>query len=268
MNFLEASEITHYYDKKCILSNIKFTFEKGKIYSIIGPNGCGKSTWLKILCRQLPPTKGKVLLDGKNIYKLSPKKIAKSISLLSQQVERVDMTVKQLVILGRTPHLGVFERLNKQDMDVVQWAIEQTNIESFMERNVASLSGGEMQRVWLAMAIAQQPSILFLDEPTTYLDIAHQLELLELIKSLNRNNNVTIVMVLHDINHAVMYSDQIIAMKDGAIYDHGNPDDIMTSKLFHEVFGVEALRITDSVRNESMYFLTRLRNKSRKKALK
>ncbi|MCB5239155.1 ABC transporter ATP-binding protein [Niallia circulans] len=259
MTFLEASEITHYYDKKCILSNISFSFEKGKIYSIIGPNGCGKSTLLKILCRQLPPTKGQVLLEGKNIYKLSPKKIAKSISLLSQQVEKVDITVKQLVTLGRTPHLGIFERLNNQDMDVVQWAISQTNLELLIERNVASLSGGEMQRVWLAMAIAQQPTILFLDEPTTYLDIAHQLELLELVRSLNIKSNVTIVMVLHDINHAVLYSDKIIAMKDGGIYDHGNPEDIMTSKLFHEVFGVEALRITDLARNESMYSLTRLK---------
>ncbi|MDU1845057.1 MAG: ABC transporter ATP-binding protein [Niallia nealsonii] len=259
MNFLEASEITHYYDKKCILSNISFSFEKGKIYSIIGPNGCGKSTLLKILCRQLPPTKGQVLLEGKNIYKLSPKKIAKAISLLSQQVEKVDITVKQLVTLGRTPHLGIFERLNNQDMDVVQWAISQTNLELLIERNVASLSGGEMQRVWLAMAIAQQPTILFLDEPTTYLDIAHQLELLELVRSLNIKSDVTIVMVLHDINHAVLYSDKIIAMKDGGIYDHGNPEDIMTSKLFHEVFGVEALRITDLVRNESMYSLTRLK---------
>lgn len=223
MTFLEASEITHYYDKKCILSNISFSFEKGKIYSIIGPNGCGKSTLLKILCRQMPPTKGQVLLGGKNIYKLSPKKIAKSISLLSQQVEKVDITVKQLVTLGRTPHLGIFERLNNQDMDVVQWAISQTNLELLIERNVASLSGGEMQRVWLAMAIAQQPTILFLDEPTTYLDIAHQLELLELVRSLNIKSNVTIVMVLH------------------------------------EVFGVEALRITDLVRNESMYSLTRLK---------
>jgi len=259
MTFLEASEITHYYDKKCILSNISFSFEKGKIYSIIGPNGCGKSTLLKILCRQLPPTKGQVSLEGKNIYKLSPKKIAKSISLLSQQVEKADITVKQLVTLGRTPHLGIFERLNNQDMDVVQWAISQTNLELLIERNVASLSGGEMQRVWLAMAIAQQPTILFLDEPTTYLDIAHQLELLELVRSLNIKSNVTIVMVLHDINHAVLYSDKIIAMKDGGIYDHGNPENIMTSKLFHEVFGVEALRITDIVRNESMYSLTRLK---------
>ncbi|PWA08171.1 iron ABC transporter ATP-binding protein [Pueribacillus theae] len=255
MSDLVSNSISHQIGTRPILQDVSFTIKKGKIYSIIGPNGCGKSTLLKTLARQNKPSNGFITWNGQNIYHISQKKIAKHIALLQQHTQRFDITVLQLISYGRTPHKSMFQKFDEKDERIVQWAIQQTNVESLLERNIASLSGGEAQRVWIAMALAQQTNLLFLDEPTTYLDIAHQIDLLEMIKKVNREHGVTIVMVLHDMNHAAHYSDGIIVMKDGAIYDVGAPAKVLNAKMFNEVFSVTLKTFYDDEEKKLFYEL-------------
>ncbi len=167
------------------------------------------------------------------------------LAYLTQGTEAVDITVKQLISYGRSPHKSILQRLNETDERLVAWAIEQTNVKHLLARNVTAISGGERQRVWIAMALAQQPDILFLDEPTTYLDVSHQLEVMEVVAELNRRHGVTVIMVLHDMNHAAVYSDEIIVMERGYLYAKGTPSQVMTASMLKEVFHVNAHIYTD-----------------------
>lgn len=209
--------------------------------SIIGPNGCGKSTLLKALARQLPRYEGTVYLDGKDIRQWQVKPFARQLAFLMQSHEQTgDISVKNLVSFGRFPHKSVVKRVNEDDLQMVDRALNLTGLKHLEERIVSTLSGGERQRAWIAMALAQQPNILLLDEPTTYLDICHQLEIMELVKLLNRTYGLTIVMVLHDLNHASSYSDQIIMMNKGSIMAYGSPNEVMNEASIAAVFGVRA----------------------------
>lgn len=258
---LSANRLTHKFHHKTAVHDVQVSIEPGKIYSIIGPNGCGKSTLLKMLARQLKPKSGEVLLDGNNLYRMAPAQAAKVMALLAQNNDKVDLTVEQLISYGRSPHKSLLEKMNENDQRIIEWAMEQTHVRHLIGRNVATLSGGERQRVWIAMAIAQQPSMLFLDEPTTYLDVSHQLEVLETIKELNRKHGVTIVMVLHDMTHAAACSDEIIVMHEGKIYNSGVPTEIMTANMFRQVFQVEARMYTDPEDGKTVYVLKGLANK-------
>lgn len=243
------------YGKSEIVKDLNISISKGEIVTIIGPNGSGKSTILKSLSRYLKPTKGKIYLDGDDIHKLDTKKIAKMMAILPQ-VRNIpdDFTVETLVSYGRFPHLNFGQRLSKNDYKIIEWALEKTHMQDLKNRNLEALSGGERQRAWIAMALAQKPEILLLDEPTTFLDISYQLEILELVKELNEDLGLTIVMVLHDLNQAARYSHKIYAIKKGCVVDYGKPDDLISQEFLRDVFRIEADIFEDSS-NQCPHFI-------------
>ena len=209
--------------------------------SIIGANGCGKSTILKAVGRILKPKKGVVHLSGQDISKLPTKEIAKKMAILPQTPTAPSgLTVSELVAYGRFPHQKGFGNLTEEDKKIVKWALDATKLSEFEKREVDTLSGGQRQRVWIAMALAQQTDLILLDEPTTYLDLAHQLEVLKLLFELNRSQKCTIVMVLHDLNLAARFSDYIIAIQKGTIIKHGSPEEVMTPEVLRKTFNINA----------------------------
>lgn len=236
-----VDEISVRYDQKLTLQNFSFSVEKGEVLSIIGPNGSGKSTLLKAVSGFTPYYEGVVLLDGVNMRAMKSKQIAQKMCMLSQKNEApADMTVRDLVAYGRYPHKRWFERLNGEDMKIVDWALRKTYLTSYQNRPVVSLSGGESQRAWIAMALAQCPQILLLDEPTTYLDIAHQHEVLELVKELNEETGMTVLMVLHDLNQASQYSDRVVVVQSGRKAMDGTPREVMTKEMIRAVYQMDA----------------------------
>lgn len=229
------------YNDKKIIENMNVDIPSGKITTIIGANGCGKSTLLKTLARILPKQGGTVTLDGKNISKYPTRELAKKMAILPQAPDGAPgLTVGELVSYGRFPHQKGFGKLSKKDHDMIDWALEMTGVLSFKYDAIDALSGGQRQRVWIAMALAQETETILLDEPTTYLDMAHQLEVLELLERLNREEGRTIVMVLHDINQAARFADNIIALKDGEVIKSGNAHFVIQSETLREVFNIEA----------------------------
>ena len=241
---LSADKVSIGYDKTVIARDLSLTIDRAQIISIIGPNGAGKSTVLKALSRILKPTVGSVLLDGKEISKMPGKAVAKIIAMLPQATfVPDDFLVADLVACGRAPYQGRFSGLSAEDKAIIVDSMKKTETISFHNRRVSSLSGGERQRVWLAMALAQQPKILLLDEPTTFLDIHHQLEIMELVRSLHEQMQISVVMVLHDLNHALRYSQRIVAIKDGSIYADGAPLEVLTEENFEYIYEVKAKRI-------------------------
>ncbi|MCX7781664.1 MAG: ABC transporter ATP-binding protein [Negativicutes bacterium] len=240
MAALQAQNIYVAFNGKGILTDLSFFIDKGKITSIIGPNGSGKSTLLKTLSKNLVPARGTVYLSGKDLRTVNVKELAKRMAVLFQSsTAPSDVTVRDLVEYGRYPHQNWWQGRSEADNDIVSWAMRQTGVEELADRPVVTLSGGEQQRAWIAMALAQQPSVLLLDEPTTYLDIAHQLEIMELLKRLNRENALSVVMVLHDLNHAAKYSDYIVALHRGKIVAAGSPAEVVTTDMLRAVFAVE-----------------------------
>lgn len=258
MRRLETKDLTLKYQDTCIIRHLDIAFEPGSVTSIIGPNGCGKSTLLKALARQLKPAGGEVLLDHQPLFALSAKNVARQLSYMAQSQEQIDITVKELVGFGRTPHQPYWNHVSDRDREMTDWAMQATGLTAYRDRRLHTLSGGERQRVWIAMALAQQPGVLLLDEPTTYLDIAHQLEVMELVQGLNRQYKMTVIMVLHDINQASVYSDYILAMKSGAVQGYGPPADILTPDLLGKVFGVQATVENDPVHEKPLCRFTGL----------
>ncbi|WP_448375471.1 heme ABC transporter ATP-binding protein [Fervidobacterium sp.] len=228
------------YDDTEVLKDISVTVNRGEIVSVIGPNGSGKSTLVKTLSRLLKPKTGTVLIEGKDIRMLSNREIAKSLAILTQfPASPHDFTVEEVVKFGRLPHKEWYKRFSAQDQRIVEYVLLKTKLYHLKNRQVWTLSGGERQRVWIAMALAQNPSVLILDEPTTYLDLAHQIEVMELLKKLNKELGLTIIMVLHDLNLASHYSDRIIVMKDGKIINDGSPWEVLTPELLSFVYGIQ-----------------------------
>lgn len=228
------------YDKKVAIKDMTVEIKEHKITTIIGPNGCGKSTLLKAISKNLAYQKGCIYINKKNLKKYKTKTLAKFMAILPQApLVPSDFSVGELVGLGRYPFIPFGHRLNQKDYDIINWALDKTDMRSFRCRKVASLSGGERQRAWIAMALAQEPEVLLLDEPTTYLDIAHQFEVLELIREIAEKTSMTIVMVLHDINQAARYSDEIIIMKDGLLMQQGSPKEVINEKSMREVFSLK-----------------------------
>lgn len=237
---LASQNLSGGYDRQLIVKQVNLNLKTGEWLSLLGANGSGKSTFLKLLCRILQPFQGKVLLDGQAIHNLPPQVVAQQIAILpQQQTVPAGLTVEQLVSLGRTPHQSWYQwDLNTEDKEQVAIAIEETQLESFRHRPVEQLSGGERQRAFLALALAQNPQVLLLDEPTTYLDINYQLQLLELLKKLNQQG-LTIITVLHEINLAVRYSDRLALIKQGKLYTVGDVPTVLTPENLAQVFGVE-----------------------------
>lgn len=241
MSRLNGEQVKIGYGDTTIINNLDVEVPDGKVTSIIGPNGCGKSTLLKALSRLLSIKEGAIHLDGKSIHAQSTKEIAKKIAILPQSPEVADgLTVGELVSYGRFPHQKGFGRLTAEDKEI-DWALSVTGTSEFRHRSINDLSGGQRQRVWIAMALAQRTDIIFLDEPTTYLDICHQLEILELVQKLNKEQGCTIVMVLHDINQAIRFSDHLIAMKDGNIVANGTTQEVLTKDNLEKVFNIDVV---------------------------
>lgn len=239
---LRGEAVSVGYGDRVIIEPMDVAVPAGEITSIIGPNGCGKSTLLKALSRTMPLRGGAVYLDGRAIAEMPTAEVARKMALLPQSPQApAGLTVSELVALGRYPHQKGFGRLTDDDKRIIDWALSITHLGDFAARPIDALSGGQRQRAWIAMALAQDTGLILLDEPTTYLDMAHQLEVLELLQTLNRDQGKTIALVIHELNLAARFSDWMIALKAGAIRGAGTPAEVMTPALLREVFGLDAL---------------------------
>lgn len=238
---IDVHDIDVGYSNQLIIENLRVSIPEKKITTIIGPNGCGKSTLIKTIGRILKAKRGAVFLDGKSMNNMDTKEIAKQMALLPQTAEAPGgLTVFELVSYGRFPYRKGMGSLAKEDYKYIHWAIDVTGLNDLKDCPTNALSGGQRQRAWIAMALAQGTDILVLDEPTTYLDLAHQLDILLLLKRLNEEEDRTIVMVLHDLNHASRFSDYMIAMRDGEVVTEGDPQTVMTRENLRKVFEIEA----------------------------
>lgn len=252
---LRGENISFSYSKdKAFIENLNINIPTGKITTILGPNGSGKSTLLSILSTYNKPLRGNVYMEDKNLKDLKTREIARLIATVHQHNESPDdLDVETLVSYGRVPHQRHCKTNREESEKIVNWAISSTNLEDIRTKKVMSLSGGQRQRAFIAMALAQKTDVLLLDEPTTYLDIYHQIEVLELVKKLNEEHGITIIMVLHDINQAIKYSHNIVIMKDGKIIEEGKPQNIINEKTIKTVYNVEG--IICNVDEEEMYFV-------------
>ncbi|WP_017328319.1 ABC transporter ATP-binding protein [Synechococcus sp. PCC 7336] len=247
---LEARSLTLAYQKFPILQDLDLSIMSGQITTLIGQNGCGKSTLLSGLSRLLAPKQGSVYLDGTSIHTLSTRTVAKQLGILPQSPPHPEgISVKSLVTLGRYPRQNWLQAWSEEDEEMVNRALVITRMRDLGDRPLDSLSGGQKQRAWIAMALAQDTPILLLDEPTTYLDMAHQIEVLDLLHDLNRNCDRTIVMVLHDLNLACRYSDTIVALKNGKILAQGHPKDIIDATSIEKVFDIQCTILNDPTTN-------------------
>ncbi|MGN7201537.1 ABC transporter ATP-binding protein [Arthrobacter sp. SAFR-044] len=252
MAVLQAKDLTLKYDQRCVVDRLSVGIPEGRVTMIVGANACGKSTLLRGLSRLLKPAGGAVTLDGKDIHSRPARELARTLGLLPQHPSAPDgITVRDLVGRGRYPHQGFFRSWSEGESSphdlAVQRALEATGTLELAGRNVDELSGGQRQRAWIAMALAQETDVLLLDEPTTYLDLAHQVEVLDLVTDLNRTRGTTVAIVLHDLNLAARYADHVIAMKDGTVAALGSPGDVVTEDLVRNVFGLESRVIPDPV---------------------
>lgn len=253
MPSLKATGISLSYAERRVVEDLSVELPAGQVTMIVGANACGKSTLLRGLARLLKPVAGAVLLDGQDIHQQQAKQVARKLGLLPQSPTAPDgITVSELVGRGRYPHQGWFRKWNKDDDEAVADALTATSTLPLADREVDQLSGGQRQRVWIAMALAQQTPLLLLDEPTTYLDMAHQVEVLDLITELNRSRGTTVAIVLHELNLAARYGDHLIAMKDGRIAAQGSPAEILDAELVREVFGLESVILPDPITGAPM----------------
>jgi iron complex transport system ATP-binding protein len=243
---LEVQDLALGYGDRVVIESLDLAVRPGGITVIVGANACGKSTLLRSMSRLLAPRKGRVVLDGKEVHRTPAKELARTMGLLPQSpIAPEGITVADLVGRGRHPHQGMFTRWSREDDAAVAAALEATHTSDLAERSVDELSGGQRQRVWIAMALAQQTDLLLLDEPTTFLDVSHQVEVLDLLTDLNRERGTTIVMVLHDLNLAARYADQLIALADGRLHAMGEPAQVLTEDSVRAVFGLESRVIPD-----------------------
>jgi iron complex transport system ATP-binding protein len=246
MGTLTTDRLTLAYDQATIISGMDVTIPSGQITALVGPNGCGKSTLLRGLARLLAPKSGTAYLDGKAIHQIPTRELAKQLGILPQSpVAPEGLTVRELVAQGRYPHQAWFQQWAADDEAAMVKALELTGMLELADRPVDALSGGQRQRAWIAMTLAQATPVILLDEPTTFLDLSHQIEVLQLLERLNRDEGRTIVMVVHDLNHATRHASYVVALKAGAVAAAGPPGAVVTPKLLREVFGVEGDVVPD-----------------------
>jgi len=249
---LSIHDLTLGYQAKAIVKKVNLDLPDGKIIALLGPNGCGKSTLLKAIARILDPLEGEIHWQGKDILKQSSRYLATQLALLPQtQPIPEGIKVKDLVAYGRSPYTGFWGRLNAEDHKIINTMMEKVGVSEFSEKLVSELSGGQRQRVWLAMTLAQDTPYLLLDEPTTYMDLSHQVELMKLFKTLNEAGK-TIITVLHDINQAARYCDYLVVMKEGEIITQGEPADVITQSMLKSVFSLTAQIHQDPIANTPM----------------
>ena len=254
---LSAKNISIKYDKEIIIDDESFEIKKGKINVFLGKNGCGKSTLFKSLCKQLNPYSGNIFLNNKNINKIKNKDFAKITSILFQEnVAPNDLTVKELVSYGRFPHIGLYSDLNNNDKKIIEESLTLTNTKQFENRNVTELSSGQRQLVWIAMLLSQNTNIIFFDEPTTYLDLKNQYEVMNCIEKINKELNKTIIIILHDINLAIQYADYIFMMKNGKIKYSGTIDEVITTNNIKDIFDINV----SIIKNKGQTFICPLKN--------
>ncbi|HAA8041338.1 TPA_asm: Fe(3+) dicitrate ABC transporter ATP-binding protein FecE [Listeria monocytogenes] len=241
MKDLHTDNLQISYDKRIIVDGLDIAIPANKITALVGANGSGKSTILKTMSRLMKPSKGAVYLDGKTIHSQPTRDVAKQLAILPQNPSAPDgLTVFELISYGRSPHQSSFKSITAKDREIFFWSLRVTNLTEFADRPIDSLSGGQRQRAWIAMALAQETDVLFLDEPTTFLDMTHQLDVLNLLKQLNQSENRTIVMVVHDLNHASRYAHHMIAIKEGKVIAEGTPTSVMTEQTLEDVFNIKA----------------------------
>ncbi|WP_414552098.1 ABC transporter ATP-binding protein [Anabaena sp. CCY 0017] len=240
MSAIASQNLQIAYDGKIIVADLSVTFPLGEITALLGPNGSGKSTVLRTLARLIPANKGAIYLNGRNITQIPTKELARQLTILPQSSEAPpSVTVWELIGYGRYPHQNLLGGFSPKDIAAMEWALAVTGLEPLADRIVDSLSGGERQRAWIAMALAQQTQVLLLDEPTTFLDIRHQIEVLGLVRRLNQEHGITVGWVLHDLNQAAAYSDRLIMLKQGTVVAVGTPKEVITASTIQQVFDVE-----------------------------
>lgn len=245
---LTAHDLRLAYGARVVADDLTLAVPPGRITSVVGPNGCGKSTLLRALSRVMRPQEGAVLLDGEDVHTMAPKQVARRVGLLPQSATVPGgITVAELVALGRNPHQGAFRSWTRADDDAVTAALDATDTAALARRPAEELSGGQRQRAWIAMVLAQETDVLLLDEPTSFLDLSHAVDLLDLVRRLNEERGTTVVMVLHDLNLAARYSDHLVAMRDGAIVAEGAPSEVMTAPVVQQVLGLPVTVLTDPV---------------------
>lgn len=236
---MRVENLSFSYGDNEVLRDVSFAVPPGKITTVLGSNGSGKSTLFYLMTKNLAARSGRVLLEGQDIGQIRLRDFARRVSIVNQtNTASADITVEKLVGYGRTPFVSFMRRMGDEDEELVDWAMEITDVKKYRGRAVARLSGGQRQRVWIAMALAQNTRLLFLDEPTTYLDIRYQIQILNLIRRLNREFGITIVMVLHDMNQAIHYSDEVIGLKDGVIAARGAPQEVITPETIEAIYGI------------------------------
>ena len=241
MEAISVKNLKVAYEDNVIIENMNLSIPKGKITIIIGANGCGKSTLLKTISRINKPSEGEIFINNKNIKKVKEKDIAKEAAFLPQgPVAPAGLTVRELVAYGRFPHQKMIGGLTSHDKEVIEWAIRETGLSEFSDRQIENLSGGQRQRAWIAMTLAQETEIIMLDEPTTYLDMSYQLEVLEVLQKLNREKNITVVIVLHELNNACRFADNIVGLKKGKLVCQGRPIEVINKENLKEIYGIEA----------------------------
>ncbi|WP_372882332.1 Fe(3+) dicitrate ABC transporter ATP-binding protein FecE [Psychromonas sp.] len=249
---ISTENLTVSYGDKTIINALNLTFKAGEITALIGPNGCGKSTLLKALARMHKASSGQVLLNNRALNSFADKQLAQKMSLLPQVLITPDgISVQRLVEYGRTPYLSHWGRLNSDDKKRVEEAMQETQISGFATQPVASLSGGQRQRAWIAMVLAQDTELVMLDEPTTYLDLSYQIELMKLMQAMKAKGK-TVLVVLHDLNQACRYCDNLVVMQEGRVVAQGTPDNVFTAQLLRDVFSLEAKVVADPLANTPM----------------
>ncbi|QUF85116.1 ABC transporter ATP-binding protein (plasmid) [Clostridium butyricum] len=250
MEAISVRNLSISYEDNNIIEDMDLSIPKGMITIIIGSNGCGKSTLLKTIARINKPKNGDIFINNKNIKKIKEKDIAKEVAFLPQgPVCPSGLTVRELVAYGRFPHQKLIGGLNSHDKEIIDWAINETGLSDFKDREVENLSGGQRQRAWIAMTLAQETDIIMLDEPTTYLDMSYQLEVLEVLEKLNKEKNITVVIVLHELNNACRFANNIVGLKKGKIICEGKPIDVINKSTLKEIYGINAT-ITKSENGE------------------
>ncbi len=250
MEAISVRNLSVSYEDNNIIEDMDLSIPKGMITIIIGSNGCGKSTLLKTIARINKPKNGDIFINNKNIKKIKEKDIAKEVAFLPQgPVCPSGLTVRELVAYGRFPHQKLIGGLNSHDKEIIDWAINETGLSDFKDREVENLSGGQRQRAWIAMTLAQETDIIMLDEPTTYLDMSYQLEVLEVLEKLNKEKNITVVIVLHELNNACRFANNIVGLKKGKIICEGKPIDVINKSTLKEIYGINAT-LTNSENGE------------------
>lgn len=241
MEAISVKNLSVAYEDNLIIENMNLSIPSGEISIIIGANGCGKSTLLKTIARVIKPKSGDIFINGKNIREQKEKHLAAQVAFLPQgPVCPPGLTVKELIAFGRFPHQKLMGGLKSHDKDIIQWAMEETELKEYADREIGNLSGGQRQRAWIAMTLAQETDIIMLDEPTTYLDMSYQLEVLKVLERLNRNKKITVVIVLHELNNACRFASNIIGLKQGSLICQGTPVDVITKESLKEIYGIDA----------------------------